>query len=81
MTPAEAQRGKARRDGAALDALAHAVRGRAAVTPPPDPDDARPAPEDRCVHCNGWGFFEDVDGEGLDGDLVCGACDGTGIEP
>jgi hypothetical protein len=41
----------------------------------------RPAPEDRCVHCGGWGWFEDVDGEGLDGDVPCGHCDQSGIEP
>lgn len=85
-TEARRLRAKARRAGAVLLDIAEAVRLREEriaeeVTVIVADEDDRPAPEDRCVHCGGWGWFEDVDGEGLDGDLPCGHCDQSGIEP
>lgn len=79
-------RAKAHRAGAALAALAEAVALREErvadeVTVLLTDDDTRPAPEDRCVYCDGWGYFPDTDGEGLDGDLPCGHCCETGREP
>jgi hypothetical protein len=80
-------RAKAHRAGAVLSDLVEAVRLREeriaeeVTVIVADDEDDRPAPEDRCVHCGGWGWFEDVDGEGLDGDVPCGHCDQSGIEP